>query len=138
METYLRKLKEHRLKLTPRRKAVISLFLDSQSCLGPYDVHRILKHKIKPLGIPTTYRILEELCSIGVLARIQSRDRHLYYTLCSIPESHHHHFICRKCKRIKEVEYCNFKGVSSFIEKKMNCKVESHLIQIEGLCARCR
>lgn len=138
MEIYLKKLRKHGLKFTPRRKAVISLFLDSQSCLGPYEVYRILKHKIKPLGLPTTYRILDELCKIGVLVQIQSRDRQLYYSLCSIPESHHHHFMCRKCKQIKEVEYCNFAEVSRFIEKKLNCEVESHLIQMEGLCARCK
>ncbi len=138
MELYLQILKNNRLKITPKRKAVIDIFMISGSCMGPYDVYRELRKKLSILGLPTVYRILGELTKAGILIQSLSEDRQLRYTLCTLPNEHHHHFTCRKCKKVEEVDYCNFRGVSQFIENKLNAKVEAHQLQIEGLCSRCK
>lgn len=138
MDTHLQTLKQNKLKTTPRRKAVISLFEDSGACLGPYDVYDKLKNKLPTLGLPTVYRILEELSKAGILIQSLSEDRQLRYMLCSHPHEHHHHFTCRKCKKVEAVKFCNFNRVSSFIEKNLNAKVEGHHLQIEGLCSKCK
>jgi Fe2+ or Zn2+ uptake regulation protein len=36
------------------------------------------------------------------------------------------------------VEFCNFSEISSFIEEKLNAKVQHHSLRIEGLCSQCR
>lgn len=138
METHLKTLKDNKLKITPRRKAVISLFEYSGACMGPYEVHKKLKNKLPVLGLPTVYRILDELSRAGILIRSLSEDRQLRYMFCAHPYEHHHHFRCRKCKKVEEVDFCNFKGVSEFIENKLNAKIESHQLQIEGLCSKCK
>ena len=138
MDSYLKILKNDNRKITPRRKAVISLFMDNNASMGPYEVFQKLRKKILPLGLPTVYRILDELKELGILIQVPSGDRQLYYMLCRLPEEHHHHFVCRECKKTEEVEYCNFDEVSRFIEKKLNGKVENHSLHIEGLCAQCR
>ncbi|HOW35368.1 MAG TPA: Fur family transcriptional regulator [Candidatus Omnitrophota bacterium] len=135
---YLEQLKEQGLKVTPKRRAVIDLFLREGKCLGPHEIHTLLKKKSLSAGLPTVYRILDELSGIGILTRIEKESRQFYYALCRAPEGDHHHFICRKCKKVEEVEYCNFKEVAEFISKKLRGKVESHFIRIEGLCAQCR
>jgi Fe2+ or Zn2+ uptake regulation protein len=138
MNAYLNILKEHALKVTPKRKAVIGLFLKGGRRMGPQEVHRQLSKKAGTLGLPTVYRILEELKELGILVRVVSHDRKLYYSLCACPDEHHHHFICRKCKRIEEVDGCSFSETARAIEKKLNCRIEEHLLQIEGLCAACK
>ncbi len=138
MESYLNLLKQNGLKITPKRRAVIELFLKKNRRMGPHEVYQELRKYITPLGLPTVYRILEELKSIGVLIQIPSDDRQLYYMLCKMPDEHHHHFVCRGCRRVEEVEYCNFGAVSKFIEKNLHGKVEQHFLHIEGLCSRCR
>lgn len=138
MEAYLRTLKDNKLKITPRRKAAIRLFKDSGARMGPYDVYNKLKNKLPSLGLPTVYRILDELFKARILIRSLSEDRQLRYALCAHPHEHHHHFTCRKCKKVEEVDFCNFKGVSQFIENKLNAKVEAHHLQIEGLCSKCK
>lgn len=137
MDAYLKILKEHHLKLTPRRKAVIQLFLKAGRRLGPLDVHGKLAKKVSSLGLPTVYRILDEMCGSGVLNRVASGDRQLYYTLNKAPHDHRHHFVCRRCNRVEEVQGCAFDKTALVIEKKLGCKVESHLFQLEGLCAKC-
>jgi Fe2+ or Zn2+ uptake regulation protein len=81
---------------------------------------------------------LAEFKDTGILVQSLSENRQLRYALCTLPNEHHHHFTCRKCRKVEEVEFCNFKGVSKFVEKNLNAKVEAHQLQIEGLCSRCK
>ncbi|MFA5062980.1 MAG: Fur family transcriptional regulator [Candidatus Omnitrophota bacterium] len=138
MQSYLQVLKANRLKITPRRKAVIDIFIRCNYRLSPYDVRAKLRRKLSTIGLPTVYRILAELKNAGILAQSLSEDRQLRYALCTLPHQHHHHFSCRKCKKVEEVDFCNFKGISRFIENKLNAKVETHQLQIEGLCSKCK
>jgi len=135
---YLKKLKEACLKITPRRKAVIELFLKENRYLGPYEVRLALKERSIKLGFPSVYRILEELKEAGVLVKIEHKSRQLYYSLCRKPHLDHHHFICRKCNKVEEVEFCNFHEISRFIQSKLHGRVEKHALQIEGLCSGCK
>lgn len=138
INNYLLRLKESRLKATPRRKAVIRLFLKNGRYLGPYEIRDMLKRRSLQLGLPSAYRILEELKAAGILVKIEHKSRQLYYSLCKKPHEDHHHFICRECSKVEEVEFCNFREVSQFIEEKLKAKVMQHSLHIEGLCSRCR
>jgi len=135
---YLTALKENQLKITPRRKAVIELFLKEKRYLGPSDIKGMLGKMLLKVGLPSVYRILEELESAGILVKIEHQNRQLYYSLCRKPRTDHHHFICRRCNKVEEVEFCNFREISQFIEKKLNGKVQHHSLHIEGLCSECR
>jgi len=135
---YSQRLRQNQLKITPKRKAVIRLFLDGRKCLNPFEVRKRLRTKFNQLGLPTIYRILDELESIGILIRVEAANRQLYYGLCHHPEKDHHHFICRKCKRIEEVDFCLFNKIAKTLERRLKCKVESHLFQLEGLCFTCK
>ncbi len=138
MRSYIQVLKDNRLKITPRRKAVIDIFMSRGVRMGPYDVYGKLKKRLPTIGLPTVYRILAEFKNVGILVQSLSEDRQLRYALCNLPNEHHHHFTCRKCRKTEEVEFCNFKEASQFIEKKLNAKVEAHQLQIEGLCSECK
>jgi Fe2+ or Zn2+ uptake regulation protein len=138
LDTYLSILKTEGFKLTPKRKSVISLFIKEKRILAPQDVHQKLKAVITPLGLPTIYRILEELSSIGILVPVVSDDRLLSYALCGKPQEHHHHFVCRKCHKVEEVDYCNFGAISKLIARKLGGLVERHSLHIEGLCVQCK
>ncbi len=135
---YLITLKENHLKVTPRRKAVIGLFLKERRYLGPYEIRGMLAKTSLKAGLPSVYRILEELKRAGILVEIAHKSRQLYYGLCKKPHQDHHHFICSKCSKVQEVEFCNFPEISRFIEKKLNGKVQRHSLHIEGLCSQCK
>ncbi|MFA5499963.1 MAG: transcriptional repressor [Candidatus Omnitrophota bacterium] len=138
MQSYVQVLKDNRLKVTPRRKAVIDIFMKCNTHMSPYNVYTKLKKKLSTIGFPTVYRILAEFKNAGILVESLSEDRQLRYALCTLPNEHHHHFTCRKCRKVEEVDFCNFKGISRFIENKLNAKVEAHQLQIEGLCSKCK
>ena len=138
IEFYLQQLKKHGLKITPKRKAAIELFLKKKSYLSPQEALEQLENDFPGISSSTVYRILEELQDAGILVKIGREDRQLYYSLCRMPDQPHHHFICRKCRRVEEVDLCNFEEFECFISKNLDCKVENHSVQIEGLCSRCK
>lgn len=137
MDHHLKKLRENGLKLTPRRRAVIELFESRGTRMGPAEVHRELRRTMKTIGVPTVYRILDELEAIGVLIRMRVEDGRLYYALCRSTARHHHHFVCSRCQRVEEVEYCSFPALAEHLQERLGCRCHHLTMYIEGVCAAC-
>ncbi len=137
VEFYLQRLKAHGFKITPRRKATIEFLLKEKAYLSPQKVRERLSGSFPGISVSTVYRILEEMMDIGILVKIE-REGRMHYFLCRIPDKPHHHFICRKCGRVEEVERCEFEKWKDFISKNLNCQLETHSLQLEGLCTHCK
>lgn len=135
---YLDRVREGGFKVTAGFKAVIKLFMEEKSCMGPLDVHKKLQNDLPTLGLPTVYRILERLNKVGVMPVMMRPDRQLYYFLCGQPDSgHHHHFICRDCSRVEELDFCNFDELNKRVKNTLNGTALKHFLQIEGICSKC-
>ncbi len=127
------------LKVTPRRLAVARLLLGAKGSLTPEQVWRQLRPELGMLGLPTVYRILEELARVGVLVRVELSDNALHYAACRArPGKHHHHLVCLGCGAVDVVEGCTFERQVSRVETRTGFKVLGHRLQVEGLCAGCR
>ena len=138
IDNYIARLKKDGHRLTPKVRAVIELFLKRQSILDPLQVRAELQKRFKGVGLPTTYRILENLAGSGILVPAANEDRQLRYFICrGIERDHHHHFICKKCGKVEEVNLCLMKEVSKYVKRHLKATVQSHFLQIEGLCAKC-
>jgi len=136
---YFEILREVNLKVTPKRKAIIGFFLQEGKYFSAEEVWKSLKKEFEHLGFPTVYRNLEELENIGILIKINHPQRKFYYAICHLcKKEKHHHFICKRCGRVDEVEFCNFENIVRDIERKLDCKITSHFTQIEGLCSECK
>ncbi len=133
MEHYLKKLKFKGLKLTPRRKAIVELFLDRNCHLTPDEVWKELQKKFNKCGLPSVYRNLESLLECGILTRVQLFDGKKHYGLCTSQLHHHHHIVCLKCGKVEEVKDC------ALINKKeiKGYQVVSHFMQVNGICDSC-
>jgi Fe2+ or Zn2+ uptake regulation protein len=138
IENYIERSKKNGHRITPKVRAVIELFLERESILDPSDVQTRLQKRFKGVGLPTIYRILENLASCGILVTAANEDRQLRYFICrGIEYGHHHHFICRKCGKVEEVNLCLMEEVSKYVKRHLKATVQSHFLQIEGLCKKC-
>jgi len=129
-------LKKLKLKVTPRRQEIMNCLEVAQSYLSADEVFSRIKPRLDSIGLPTVYRILDELAVAGVITRIFQSDRKQYYFLCSNQE-HHHHFVCEACRRVEDVEQCGLSGVSHAIAQRSGGRVTSHILQINGICGSC-
>jgi Fe2+ or Zn2+ uptake regulation protein len=135
---YIARLKEHGHRVTPKVRAVIDLFLACHAVLDPFEVRARLQKRFKNVGLPTVYRILEGLARCGILLTAANADRQLRYYICRGLESgHHHHFLCRHCGKVEEVNLCLMEEVTHYVKRHLKARVEDHFLQIEGLCAKC-
>lgn len=134
MERYLKKLKEAGFKLTPRRQAIIDLFIDCDTHLSPEEVWNKLQKNFECCGFPGVYRNLETLVECGILTRIQQFDRKKHYGLCTASHGyHHHHITCIKCGRVDDISDCAIEGT----KKIKGYTIISHFMQVNGICANC-
>ena len=135
MEYYLSKLKENGYKITAKRCEILELFLLKEKYLSPEEIREELIRQFPRVSLPSIYRNLEDMESIGILTRIIRPDRRLYYALCRVKNNrHHHHIVCLKCGRIGEMERCgmfDIKVINGF-------RITGHYLQLEGLCRKCR
>jgi Fe2+ or Zn2+ uptake regulation protein len=138
VDIYITRLKKHGHRVTPKVRAVLELFLKSGCLLDPFEVQSRLQKQFKGVGPPTIYRILEGLARCGILLTAANEDRQLRYFIChEIEAGHHHHFICKKCGKVDEVNLCLMDEVSKYVKRHLKATVQSHFLQIEGLCAKC-
>ncbi len=124
-------------KNTPRRRAVLELFVKEHIYLNPLEVRARLERAGITTGIPSVYRILEELCEAGILRKTDNNERYLYYYFCFPSDKHHHHFFCSSCRKVIHLNHCFFKeNIDSYAELE-GCEIEKHTFSIEGLCRTC-
>ncbi|MCB1195452.1 transcriptional repressor [bacterium] len=139
IDSCIAQLRRNTLKVTPRRLAVITMLLAERRYFSPYEVYERLLNTDCSSGLPSVYRILQEFSAIGLVTEIERSDRQQYYFLCKESSgAHHHHFICRICCRVEPIKKCFFDSVKKHIETELDAQVESHIFQLEGICASCR
>ena len=129
-------LKQLKLKVTPRRQEVMNCLEGEGSYLSADEVWNRIKPRLGSIGLPTVYRILDELAVAGVITRIFLPDRKQYYFLCP-NQNHHHHFICESCRRVEDIELCGLDGVTRAIARNSGGRVTSHILQLNGMCGTC-
>ncbi len=125
------------LKATSQRISVLEYMNRHRRFLSPTQVWEALNRRYPSLGLTSVYRILEQLEQSGLVTLVKRKDRQLYYYFCTCDDTHHHHFVCRECGSVEEVMYCSAERIYRELEKSLGCRIESHFMQIEGICRDC-
>lgn len=91
---------------------------------------------VNKLGVnkTTVYRQIEKFVKEGLILEVEFGDGKKRYELGSL--DHHHHLICKKCKKIEDIAL-DEDIVLKEVVKKTNFKVESHSLEFFGLCIDC-
>jgi Fe2+ or Zn2+ uptake regulation protein len=128
-------LRDLKLKVTPKRMAILDTLASEPRYMSPEEVWERLKGRFARIGLPTVYRNLDDLFSGGVISKVILPDRQLYYFYCP-NKDHHHHFVCLSCRRVEDVRFCGLREIEREV-KRMKGTVFSHILQINGLCRSC-
>ena len=133
-EGLLRGLK---LKATPRRRAVLEVMAAEPTFLSPEEIWKKVGERGRNVGLPTVYRILDELACGGVVTRVLHDNRQLYYYLCP-NKGHHHHFVCLSCHKVEDIGLCLGEALEQEVKLRIKGALLSHILQLQGLCRECR
>jgi Fur family ferric uptake transcriptional regulator len=89
------------------------------------------------VGRATVFRTLDLLTEIEALERLDLPSGEHAYVACE-PEQHHHHVVCRRCGRSAEVADSGLQSVVQKIGRKSGYRIDSHRLELYGLCPQCR
>jgi Fur family transcriptional regulator, ferric uptake regulator len=119
-------------RMTRQRTAIRRAFEDARRPLGPHECFELASRSVPDLGIATVYRNINTLVQTGWLRVVELPglpDRYETAGRC-----HHHHFHCRRCDGVFEVESCpgGFAALAP-----TGYRVEDHDLILYGVCRSC-
>ena len=117
---------------TRQRDAIRAALASAGRPLGPQEVLAAAGGLHPGLGIATVYRTLKALTEEGWLRVVELPGTAARYEVAG--KSHHHHFHCRSCDGVFEVEACPA-GIRGLLPG--GFRLEAHEIILYGRCAGC-
>ncbi len=127
-------LREHGLKVTDARLAILSVLDAVHGPMSTEEIHRALKKT--PVDIVSVYRNLEAFLGAGMVREIDLRRGSSCYEMA---HNHHHHIVCVKCGVIEKFDGCIVEGaLTGILSKSKKFKsVSDHSFELFGLCKKC-
>jgi Fur family ferric uptake transcriptional regulator len=130
-----RYLREHDLKRTRQREAILEAFLDAPGHVSSDQLHRTLRESHPNIGYTTVYRTMKLLSDAG-LAQEHHFDGGV--TRYEIEHQHHDHLVCIRCGKIAEFESKLIEASQAEIAREYGFRVLHHRHELYGHCAECQ
>jgi Fur family transcriptional regulator, peroxide stress response regulator len=125
-------LKEKGVKVTPQRVAIIDFLEKNKIHPTADEIYENVSKTFPSISLATIYNTLEKLEEIGAITKIKISDENkVNYEAILEP---HHHFYCRKCKKIFDIDIkCSF----SILKEVEGNKIEEIHGYFKGICKNC-
>ena len=125
-------------RLTPIRRQVLEVLLESHNPLGAYEIIERLAHKNGRPAPITVYRALDFLRDNGLVHRIESRNSFVACVHSHAGNDPVVFLICERCGAVGEAP-----GGAAADSLKASCRAagftpKSPVIEIAGICSHCR
>lgn len=129
------KLKDLSLKCTPQRMEVLKAVHEAPDHPSADTVYQIVKQRCPSVSLATVYKTLDKLVAMGELTIALVQDGKTRY---DTRVSDHHHFLCRNCGQVEDIEVkldCMESCLPQAVGKQL--KVERSEVVFHGLCQEC-
>ncbi|GAA4985162.1 Fur family transcriptional regulator [Kineococcus glutinatus] len=121
---------------TRQRSAVSAVLDEADGFLSAQDLHARLRARGDTVGLATVYRALQALAGEGDVDVLRTDDGEAAYRRCRSAE-HHHHLVCRRCRRTVEVEGPAVEAWAQRVGAAHGFVDVEHVVEVFGTCARC-
>lgn len=126
-------------RLTRLRKKILELIWQNHAPLGAYELMDMLeavsdRERVAP---PTVYRSLDFLLENGLIHKVHSKNA---FIGCSNPNQVHSDalFICAECGYTDEVRSATIQQAINLSASQNRFSVQTQILEVLGLCERCR
>lgn len=121
------------VRKTRQRSAIREAFEKAARPLSPEEVLSLAQECVSGIGIATVYRNVKSLIEDGWLEVVELPGQAPRYEVAG--KAHHHHFHCRVCGQVYELEGC-VDGLRKMAPR--GFEVTGHEVLLYGLCRACR
>ena len=125
-------------RITAPRRTVAELVADRDGHFTAADLVADARERKLAIGRATIFRSLEVLAGLGVVERLDLPTGEHAYVPCE--PAHHHHVVCSSCGRAAAVgiDDGRLAAVVRDVTRQTGYRVDSHRIELFGLCPACR
>jgi Fur family transcriptional regulator, ferric uptake regulator len=124
-------------RLTKGCKSVLTALQNTRGLHSAQEIHGLLRtDSNSPPGLTTVYRSLESLVELELIQAVDLGDGEKRYEVVE-PGHHHHHLVCKECKRSVHLDQCMVEDLLSAIESQYGFVAETHVLEIFGTCKKC-
>ena len=132
LQKYMDLLKEHNIKITPQRLAIIQL-MDEYGHISVRDIFEKIKESFPSLSLATVYKNINAMMESNFINELKIVGQDNKYELV---KERHSHMICRRCGEIEDI-HIDTRGLEETIPKESGFQVEETSIQFFGTCRKC-
>ena len=132
-QTALSALRRGGLRVTEPRRLVLELLTSSH---GPFTIDEIRQrlHR-RTCDRVTVYRCVAAFEKLNLIRRCDFGDDKWRYEF--VDDRHHHHLICKKCRRVESIDACLVDRLSKIVAARGYTEI-SHNLEFFGLCPACQ
>jgi Fur family ferric uptake transcriptional regulator len=118
-----------------KQRAAVSAALDEvDSFVSAQQLHSRLRADGGTIGLATVYRTLQHLAEDGEVDVLTNENESMYRRCSS---GHHHHLVCRFCRRTVEVDSAAVEQWTRKIADENGFTDVGHVVEVTGTCAEC-
>jgi Fur family ferric uptake transcriptional regulator len=125
------------LKSTSQRNKILTVFVSAGRHLSAEELTLLVKKTDAGIGYATVYRTMKLLAEAGLAYERRFEDGVTRFEY-NAAEGHHDHLICTRCGLIIEFENEEIEALQQRVAKKNRFAVESHKLELYGLCNSCQ
>jgi Fur family peroxide stress response transcriptional regulator len=136
LEELIKKLRERGCRLTPQRRAVLTILIEDRDHPSVEQIYDQVKQDFPMTSLATVYKTVALLKEMGEVREIESgqgRNRYDGYD-----PSLHPHLICVECKRIVDLDLPALSELAETVAQQMGYQVLRHRFDFFGICPQCQ
>jgi Fur family transcriptional regulator, ferric uptake regulator len=119
-------------RITRQHQAILDVIVNARRPLLAQEVQTLASKVVPRLSLATVYRNIKAMQDEGDIRAVVLPGQNPRYEVAT--RSHHHHFQCRRCEKVFDLESCpgNLDRLAP-----SGFKVEDHEIILYGSCGDC-
>ncbi len=134
---FINYLNSQGLKLTPQRRLILEVFLESEDHLASEELYEKVKKLNPAIGQATVYRTVKLLSDSGIAKELYFGDGVARYEP-KYGRKHHDHLICENCGKNVEVIDEKIEELQEELAKRHGYVLTGHRMYLYGICSNCR
>jgi Fur family ferric uptake transcriptional regulator len=125
------------LRSTSQRDTILKTFIEAGQHLSAEELYARVKKAHPGIGYATVYRTLKLLVEADLAEERRFEDGFTRFEYKK-KDTHHDHLICIRCGAIIEFENERIEILQHDVARQKGFKVQSHKLELYGLCAACQ
>lgn len=131
-ESYGSFLEENGIRPSSQRILMLQYLEESKSHPTADKIYVDLSKRLPSISKATVYNNLKLFLNNGIIKEVNIDNSEIHYEMMM---DNHAHFVCRKCKKVEDLEISNINIDLSYIS---DYEIESQDIFLRGLCNECK